>query len=436
MLSLADVVSLLEHGVTADAEVAGERPRRARRPPVRRRQAAPGSAVGPDRIRKLFLGFHRGAICAIARLDLGFVESASRGRLSREATPMGLTAVPARLPRRTRFLYGRAVSEVPTPLLVLAGLALLLVAGGSAGYLMRSLYRSTETAVRFAGVAVDAARQAQTAATPTQRQAVLIPDYIDRPLLEDIARQKGLQVDTERWEHGTEESEGKERASEGGVTGGVPGVFGGEARVIATETTGRSRYRARGADRSPDTRRVVTELLAALEADGELRRDLADVPADAEFAASFFQLLLASHFEWGLATLDEDDPRRDLLDASDTLLGEAIQQIEDAKDAELQEVVPGRREVRFALVESEWDVQEDDGEPVLVCGWLVERENGQPDLAVYGAAFLEVPLDASKIVASGRRRFTAGATPWLTVFGKIERFEEGRLELLPIVIWA
>lgn len=292
-------------------------------------------------------------------------------------------------------------------------------------------FRSLERAVERAGLSDRGGDPGGGA-----RDALLIPDYLDREVLEDIARQKGVQVDPVRIDEGETHSITEESGSEMGANVGMPGVGGVGARVSGTRARQRARHRARSAEQFYSVRNVFRDLLDALEGDEELAIDLAFVPKASETDAWLFGSLMIAWGEWGLASLPEGDPRKELDTAIDTLADEALRNITEAKGKELEAAVPERGEVRFALIETEWTVLEEGDDLVLHNEWLVDAHARaeRPTEILAAPGLLEVPIDQSKLVAMGRRRLQPGVTLWLRVFGKVDRYEAGTLAVLPILI--
>jgi hypothetical protein len=266
------------------------------------------------------------------------------------------------------------------------------------------------------------------------REPVLVPDYVDRDLLEDIARQKGLQVDRVQWEVGESESETVESSSEVGGTVGAPGV-NLSSKVAVREAMGHGRYRARTAERLYNTRSLLSEVIDSLDEDGELRRDLAYAPEGAESEALLLQQLMYFWGEWELDDVAEEDPRKELDRAVDALANEALVRIMASKHVELKAAVPGRGEAQFALVETEWSVTVNDDGTQLRNEWLVEvDQDGRTETTVLMPGIIVVPVDPGKLVGMGKQRMKGGPSRWWRVFGKIEMYEEGELLVLPIVI--
>jgi hypothetical protein len=301
--------------------------------------------------------------------------------------------------------------------------------------LTRSLSR-----LRLSADAQTAASRELARATMSQqlqakrREPVLVPDYVDRDLLEDIARQKGLQVDRVQWEVGESETETEETASEVGMALGAPGASL-SSKLAAREARGHGRHRARTSDRLYDTRSLLGEVVEALDRDGELRRDLAYVPDAAQFEALFLQQLMYVWGEWELDGVPDEDPRKELDRAVDSLANETIQRLTAAKEAELEAAIPGRGEAKFALIETEWKVTVNDDGTQLRNEWLVEAdEDDRVETSALVPDLIVVPIDPGKLVGMGEQRVKEGPSRWWRVFGKIEMYEDGALLVLPIVI--
>jgi len=145
--------------------------------------------------------------------------------------------------------------------------------------------------------------------TQPRREPVMVLDYVDRELLEDIARQKGIQVDDMTWDVGTIETYREERGADLKADVGVPGAGVG-GRISASAARERARSRMKASEMSYNARTLLSELLDALEHDAELRTDLAVVPDGAEGEAFLTGSLMMAYFDWGLDGLPDDDPRK------------------------------------------------------------------------------------------------------------------------------
>jgi hypothetical protein len=277
---------------------------------------------------------------------------------------------------------------------------------------------------------------------PVSKEIVFV-DYLNQGALEEIARQKNVPTGAITVEDEAGESESSESSVQSEIKGGLPGgLLSSGIKGTTAEAFERSRRRRRSQQYSYSTRTLIEQVIEALDRDGQLRRDVCDLPQGNESEGEVMEALIGVWSDWGIdrapREMQDEDPRKKLADAIDVLLQESLERVTAAKLAQLRDLASSGT-TAFALAATEWEVHETDGELVMVSMWLVDRDETEDFYRRAPAEDLvRVPLDRANLIGVGTQRLKPGASVGARVFGVVSTFNDGDqyLELIPLAVFA
>jgi hypothetical protein len=204
--------------------------------------------------------------------------------------------------------------------------------------------------------------QPPTGQLPEATREIVLVDYVDRELLNEIASQKQIATSDVALEDAVTQSESSEQQQELGLGLSLPGgTVSAGGKASSRETLGRSRQVRRSMHLTYSTRGLIEEVTASLDRDGQLRRDILDVPGANEDDADLLQGLIGVWSEWGIdqlpKPLPEGDPRKKLDEAIDLLMDHATERTLTTKLRELRALAESTKSsTTFALAETDWDI--------------------------------------------------------------------------------